>query len=124
MPMLEVDRNPRSRLAFLGRTILGLMREPRITWSWVWGAYLQFTPPVLWLSPKRRQAVAAVAQILAEERHVRETCREATRDALHAELYEAMARLQRAAGPYALARELAPVPRRRPRASRPPNRPN
>ncbi|MFJ3218105.1 hypothetical protein ACIPLC_19555 [Kitasatospora sp. NPDC086801] len=70
-------------------------------------------PPLLWLSPKRRRAVAAVERVLAEEWHIRQTCDEAARDALHAELYEAMAGLH------------APAPRRRPRtASRPPNRPN
>ncbi|MFE5584272.1 hypothetical protein [Kitasatospora sp. NPDC056531] len=111
-------------IASLGRTLLGLIREPRITWSWIWGAYLQFTPPVLWLSPKRRRALAAAARMLAEERHIREMCREATRDALHAELSEATDRLHRAAALYALVREPIPAPRRRPPVSRPPNRPN
>ncbi|MEV7937378.1 hypothetical protein AB0O82_14715 [Kitasatospora sp. NPDC088264] len=51
---------------------------------------------------------------LAEEWHIRQTCDEAARDALHAELSEAVAGLH-----------LAPAPRRRPRAApRPPNRPN
>lgn len=116
---------PSSRLAFLGRTLLGLIREPRTTCSWLWGAYLQFTPPVRWLSPKRREAIAAVTRLLADERHLRETCREATRDALHAELFEAAGRLRRAVDVYALAcGRVAPASRRRPPASRPPNRPN
>ncbi|MFI8459296.1 hypothetical protein [Kitasatospora sp. NPDC085464] len=112
-------------IAFIGRTILGLVREPRATWSWFWGGYLRFAPPVLWFSPERRRAVAAAALMLAEERQLRETCREAARDALRAELREATERLRRAAARYAAARELAAAPRRRrPPASRPPNRPD
>ncbi|MDH6707006.1 hypothetical protein P3T27_003735 [Kitasatospora sp. MAA19] len=110
----------------IGRAILGLLRQARVTCLWLWGAHLQFAPPLLWFSPRRRKAVAAVERVLAEEWHLRQACDEAARDALHAELSEAMARLQQAAGgSYVLARRPAPAPRRRPRAaSRPPNRPN
>ncbi|MFI2611512.1 hypothetical protein [Kitasatospora sp. NPDC018619] len=115
---------PPSRLVFLGRTVLALVREPRTTWSWLWGGYLQFAPPVLWFSPRRRETVAAVARLLADERHLRETCTEAAWEALHAELAEATDRLRRATVLHALTRELAAPPRRRPAGSgsRPPNR--
>ncbi|MFJ4597251.1 MULTISPECIES: hypothetical protein [unclassified Kitasatospora] len=101
-------------MPMFGRAFLDLMRKARVTCLWLWGVHLQFAPPVLWLSPERRRAVAAVERTLAEERHIRQTCDEAARDALHAELSEAVAGLH-----------LAPAPRRRPRAApRPPNRPN
>ncbi|WP_316528465.1 hypothetical protein [Kitasatospora brasiliensis] len=116
--------NLRDRCAFLGRTVHSLMREPRVTWSWIWGAYLQFTPPVLWFSPGRRQAVARANRVRDDERHAHEALAEAVRDAILAQVEEAKAHAQRAAALYDLVHEVIPAPPRRPRVARPPNRRN
>lgn len=112
----------RDRVLFLGRTLRSLVVTPRDTWAWVWGAYLQFTPPVLWVSSGRRHAVATVTRLRDEDAYLRETCREITRDALRAEL-------DNPRDPVVLIGLLRVVlddhsPHRRRRVDRPPNRPN
>ncbi|MFJ6137642.1 hypothetical protein [Kitasatospora sp. NPDC092286] len=78
--------NPHSRLAFLGRMLRGLATEPRVTWTWVWGVYLQFWPPVLWVSPRRRRAAREYDRILAQEQYEAEIGREITRSMIRQEL--------------------------------------
>ncbi|MFE4972494.1 hypothetical protein ACFRAR_10270 [Kitasatospora sp. NPDC056651] len=112
------------RLRFLGRTFRSLICEPRVTWSWIWGAYLQFAPPVLWFSPGRRQAVAWAKQVRDDERRAQQVLAEAARDAVLAELAAVKARLKDSADLHTLVRELVAVPHHRARTNRPPNRPN
>ncbi|MFE4977922.1 hypothetical protein ACFRAR_38215 [Kitasatospora sp. NPDC056651] len=117
--------NLRDRLAFLGRAVRSLVREPRVTWSWIWGAYVQFAPPFLWFSPGRRRAVAWAKQVRDDERQADLVLAEATREAVLAQVDEAMRHAQRAADLYGLVHEVLALPHRRPRAAdRPPNRPN
>ncbi|MFE4519777.1 hypothetical protein ACFRMQ_37040 [Kitasatospora sp. NPDC056783] len=117
--------NLRDRLAFLGRAAHSLMREPRVTWSWIWGAYVQFAPPVLWFSPDRRQAVAWAKRVRDDERQADQVLAEAAREAVLAQVDEAMRHARRAADLYGLVNEVLAIPHRRPRAAnRPPNRPN
>ena len=112
--------SPHSRLAFLGRTVRGLVREPRETWAWIWGAYLQLSPVVLAVSPKRRQAVAAVERMRADDRDFREMCRTLARDMLRRELDSPERDATIVLG---LLRTILDDGRR-PRANHPPNRPN
>ncbi|MFE4519817.1 hypothetical protein ACFRMQ_37250 [Kitasatospora sp. NPDC056783] len=116
--------NWRGRLAYLGRIVWDLIRAPRVTWSWVWGAHLQFAPPVLWLNPKKRRAAASADQLIADEKQVDQVLSDAFHAGVIAEIMEAKLQSAEIADLCEVVRELAPVPVRRGRSGRPPNRPN